>query len=52
MSPPPANHKVYCTGAYCSYPAGVGSVHITSAYDVDSPTDFDTGTLKRYVHTV
>ena len=51
-SPPPAHHKVYVTGAYCSYPAGIGSVHITSADDVDSPVDFNTGVFARYVHAV
>ncbi|KAM5544874.1 hypothetical protein V8D89_001772 [Ganoderma adspersum] len=42
-SPPPAHHKVYVASAYCSYPAGIGSMHTISAYDVDSPTDFNTG---------
>ncbi|KAI1792083.1 alcohol oxidase-like protein [Ganoderma leucocontextum] len=46
-APPPASHNVYSAGAHCSYPLGTGSVHITSAHDVDLPVDFDTGVLKR-----
>ncbi|PIL33968.1 hypothetical protein GSI_03676 [Ganoderma sinense ZZ0214-1] len=46
-SPLPANHKIYCTGGFSFYPVGTGSVHITSADDVDSPLDFDTGVFSR-----
>ncbi|KAI1785923.1 alcohol oxidase-like protein [Ganoderma leucocontextum] len=41
--PPAATHKAYCTGAFSLHPVGTGSVHITSANDVDSPVDFTTG---------
>ena len=46
---PPAEHKCYSMMGYLMYPVGVGSVHITSAEDVESPPDFDTGVLSWYV---
>ncbi|TBU37889.1 alcohol oxidase-like protein [Dichomitus squalens] len=47
LSPPAATHKAFCTGVYSTHPVGTGSVHITSAHDVHSPVDFDTGVLSR-----
>ncbi|OBZ66993.1 Alcohol oxidase [Grifola frondosa] len=40
---PEAGQKAYSMAAYLTYPAGVGSMHITSAEDVNAPPDFDTG---------
>ncbi|KAI0644557.1 alcohol oxidase-like protein [Trametes meyenii] len=45
VTPPPSGTKCFCVGGFMYYPSGIGSIHITSADDVEAPPDFDTGVL-------